>query len=700
MQKFYTFEVKKFKKSQVCGMVKEKKREYNLNTREERKKNVDWNRTKNNECLAGVKNYKEAKEKIESLIPDSQRMKNGEVKKNLNLLVGMNISASPQYFFKGLQPPENLSDEEKEIWTVKKLDWWDKLNPESKNPIKAKEDKKAIADIWKTLDKDAFENWKKIAVEFSQREEIKNNILTLDLHMDEKRPHLEMLITPIVNNKFDCDNYWTKDSMRDWRNELKTKYASLGLEQTRDEGSRPPIPDAERLEALHLDEIEQVPPKPTAQVPAPILPKDLEQTPIPFTDKVIIDKSELEKLTNNFKKRETKQKENYEVYKDFYVKNNRKIKNYNLLNAENKVLKKENKTMKTKIKKLTDEQMENLRHIPLNEVCQQLGFEVKKESKEFYRVKTENLNLVLNTDKNSFSENKNSNNGFGAINLLVKVFGYTAKQAIEFLSGKFQPEQITKTILANPELTTSVLNETVEKINDEIPKAKELNLPRIEEYLLNRGIKKEVIKSYSRQGLIFADNKNNLVITNPNKTFAIVRGTVKLKNGEKNTFKANKGKMDFIKFQNTENPKKLYVFESAIDALAFQSLNENAKGVFISTNGNAMINRLDELNLNQFDRVIACFDNDEQGDKFTEKLRSKVDKDKFEVKKPEQKDFADDAQNFFKVLEKWSNEALEQTKKDLEKMEKVNQATEQKPTAPAPTPYDSDSKLRFGKPKI
>jgi len=74
---------------------------------------------KNNECLAGVKNYKEAKEKIESLIPDSQRMKNGEVKKNLNLLVGMNISASPQYFFKGLQPPENLSDEEKEIWTAK-----------------------------------------------------------------------------------------------------------------------------------------------------------------------------------------------------------------------------------------------------------------------------------------------------------------------------------------------------------------------------------------------------------------------------------------------------------------------------------------------------------------------------------------------------------------------------------------------------
>jgi len=91
-----------------------------------------------------------------------------------------------------------------------------------------------------------------------------------------------------------------------------------------------------------------------------------------------------------------------------------------------------------------------------------------------------------------------------------------------------------------------------------------------------------------------------------------------------------------------------------------------------------MINRLDELNLNQFDRVIACFDNDEQGEKFTEKLRSKIDKDKFEVKKPEQKDFADDAQQFFKVLEKWAKEDMDKRNNELERLEKVNQVQEEK----------------------
>ena len=59
--------------------------------------------------------------------------------------------------------------------------------------------------------------------------------------------------------------------------------------------------------------------------------------------------------------------------------------------------------MKTQIKKFTDEQMENFRQVPLIEVVKNLGFEVKKESSEFYRVKTENLNLVINDSKNQFS---------------------------------------------------------------------------------------------------------------------------------------------------------------------------------------------------------------------------------------------------------------------------------------------------------
>lgn len=649
-QKFYTLEIEKFKKNSVTGILKEKLREYNLKNREEKKKNVDWNRTENNQHLAGANTYQDAKEVLENLIPDSQRMKNGEVKKSLNLLLGINISASPSYFFKALQPPENLTEEQKEVWQIEKNDWWDKLNPNSKDPKKAIEDKKIIAEVWKTLDKKAFEEWKKIAVEFTKREEFKNNTLTLDLHMDEKRPHLEFMVTPVVNGKFDCDKFWTFKRMNEWRTELATKYASLGLEQTREDGPRPPINDFDRYRALHLDEMDRTPEPPSTVVPQPVFPSDLNQTPIPLTNKVIIDKTELEKITKQQKKRETAQREHYAFYKSFFKKNKNKVESYNKISSENKVIKKENTIMKNRIKKLTDEQMENIRQIPLVEVCQNLGLEVKKEGKDFYRVKNKEINLVINEEKNQFSENRNSNNGFGAINLLVKVFGYSAKQAIEFLSGKFQPVQITKTILANPQLTNSVLNETVEKINEDPPKATEKNLPFAITYLTDeRGIDKDIIKKYVEQGLIYCDSKRNLVITNKNKTFAVVRGTVKLKDGSKNTFKCNKGKMDFIKFQNTENPKNLYVFESAIDSLAFQTLNPDAKGVFVSTNGNAMIGKLEELEIETFKNIFACFDNDEQGRKFTEKLKEKIiDGQNFDVHTPKKKDFSEDTEENYK----------------------------------------------------
>lgn len=678
-QKFYTLEIAKFKKDDVAGILKEKLREYNLKNREVKKKNVDWERTKNNQHLAGPETYQEAKDIIENLIPDSQRMKNGEVKKNLNLLLGINISASPSYFFKALQPPKNLSDEEKEIWQEQKNDWWDKLNPKSKDPKKALEDKKAIAEVWKTLDKKAFEDWKKIAVEFTQREEFKDTTLTIDLHMDEKRPHMELMVTPVVNGKFNCNEFWTFERMNQWRSELATKYASLGLEQTREEGPRPPISDSDRDKALHLDELEKTPPAPAIAVPKIMYPKDLDQQPIPLTNKVLIDKAELKKLEDRVKERETAQGEKYNFYKSFYIKNSKKLENHNKISAENKVLKKENKIMKERHKRLSDERMEDLRQIPLVEVLQNLGYEVKKEGKDFYRVKTEELNLVINEFKNSFSENKNSINGFGGIDLLNKVFGYSYKQSIEFLSGKFPPEQITKTIIANPKLATDMLINTVEKINEEPPKPLNKNINFGIDYLVEeRGIDKSIVRRYVEQGLIYADNKKNLVITNLKKTFAVVRGTVKLKDNVKNTFKCNKGKMDFIKFQNTEEPKNLYVFESAIDSLAYQTLNPAANGLFVSTNGNAMINQLSELNIENFQTVVACFDNDDQGKKFTDKLKSLVSgSQKFEVHTPKNKDFTEDTEEIY------NNKKVE-----IQNVE---------PEIQNPTTEKTVQKLRFGK---
>jgi hypothetical protein len=409
----------------------------------------------------------------------------------------------------------------------------------------------------------------------------------------------------------------------------------------------PGIKDDQEQHYKALAGTEKPPAPPTIQPPAKITSKDVfEEKTNWFGKKEKVQVLSTEEVLKNSFDREKAQGEKYNFYKSFYEEN--KYSALQVKKLENKYNKsqKENLKMKTQIKKFTDDQMENLRQIPLLEVIENLGLNAKKEGLDFYRIKNENLNLVINEATNQFAENKSSQNGFGAINLLVKIFGYSAKQAIEFLSGKFPAPQIAKTVLANPQLTNSLLTNAVEKINEQPPKSSDKNFSSILDYLVTeRGIDKNVINFYAKKGLIFADSKKNLVITNLNKSFAIVRGTVKLKDGVKNTFKCNKGQMDFIKFQNTEKPKNLYVFESAIDALAYQTLYPEAKGIFVSTNGNAMINQLAELNIENYNNVFACFDNDEQGIKFTDKLKAKISgQQKFEVHTPVNKDFAEDTE--------------------------------------------------------
>ena len=136
--------------------------------------------------------------------------------------------------------------------------------------------------------------------------------------------------------------------------------------------------------------------------------------------------------------------------------------------------------------------------------------------------------------------------------------------------------------------------------------------------------------------MLFADRNNNCVFTNEDKTFGFQRGTTDKK------FVSCKGKMDFIKY-DFGNPKEIYLFESAIDALSFRTMNPEKDGSYVVLNGSALINRVHEV-ADQADKVYLCFDNDEQGSKFCDKLSS-VLVSPYEIIKPRSKDFNGDLQN-------------------------------------------------------
>ena len=65
--------------------------------------------------------------------------------------------------------------------------------------------------------------------------------------------------------------------------------------------------------------------------------------------------------------------------------------------------------MSYKIKKFTDEQLENLRQIPLVQVAMKLGLiQSGKKSGDYVRFKDTNYNIVIDESKNSYADNVNN----------------------------------------------------------------------------------------------------------------------------------------------------------------------------------------------------------------------------------------------------------------------------------------------------
>ena len=95
-------------------------------------------------------------------------------------------------------------------------------------------------------------------------------------------------------------------------------------------------------------------------------------------------------------------------------------------------------------------------------------------------------------------------------------------------------------------------------------------------------------------------------------------------------------KYDFNKSQS----KDVYLFESAIDALSFRT-STSKDGEYIVLNGSGMISRVAELQLEN-KNLNLCFDNDDQGKAFCDKLSKQFD---CNIYTPKGKDFNEDLSN-------------------------------------------------------
>ena len=595
---------------------------------EDKNDNVDQERTKNNYYLYGEpgKSKETLKLKLDEIKKNSYHKK---IRKDANVAISFVFSASPEFFF-----------DFKKIG-IKKEQWdsvsWQEYETNErgervkKSPRKLAKHRKTIKEAWATLDEKKVKAFEKQMLEHLKQEH--KNLIDVVCHRDEKGIHWHARAMPIVIDpktkrpKLTSKEYYRNGTLKKWRDDLNKRMLDNFNLLAKKEIELPALNEHEYKQATTFEPIPQIkrPPKLEIEKQGLIVKSYKEE--------------DVQALIENRNIRERALKEeNARLRKEIDDKQPI-LANANIAKIQLEKLAKEYDKMKRKFEKIDNEKQEELRSIPCQEVLAMYGYEGKDEGTTI-RFKNEEFNIVVNKESNKFFDNQSMQGGGGAIDLLIKVFKMKFTDAIDTLARRFDSQTIATIASTHKTQAKELIAKGIEAQQFELPKksTKEFNIDIVKNYLTNvRKINSNIIDELFDKGLLYADTKNNCVFTNEKRTFAFLRGTYQAKR-----FVANKGNVDFLKFDfNKENSKDVYFFESAIDALSFRTSTKK-EGEYIVLNGNGMIARIPELQL-EGKKINLCFDNDDQGKAFCDKLKEQFKDCNIYI--PKGKDFNEDLTN-------------------------------------------------------
>lgn len=259
---------------------------------------------------------------------------------------------------------------------------------------------------------------------------------------------------------------------------------------------------------------------------------------------------------------------------------------------------------------INDELIQRARNADLADYFQHGGYECELRKNELH-VKGYG-GLFVNTQTNKwycFSGAGENRGGGNPINCLTDVIGIDFKSAVEQLSGG------------------RLVYERKQENASFSEKKKELELPeknpdmkKVFAYLCKtRMLKPENVTELAKAGLLYQDTKGNAVFLHKDEDGKIIGAEIQ----GTNTFQRFKGvasgTSESVFALKIGEPKKCYVFESAIDLLSFKQLAKPDKiqnSVLVSMAG------LKPNTLKKFTesgmKMYACVDNDEAGIKFTQ----------------------------------------------------------------------------------
>lgn len=260
---------------------------------------------------------------------------------------------------------------------------------------------------------------------------------------------------------------------------------------------------------------------------------------------------------------------------------------------------------------INDELIQKARSADLAAYFQSSGYDCELRKNELH-VKGFG-GLYINTQTNQwycFSQ-ESSRGGNNPINCLTDVIGIDFKSAVEQLSGSrfvYERKQSNDFSISEKEKRELVLPEKAD------------NMRKVFAYLCKtRNINAEIISQLAKDKLLYQDVRGNAVFLHRNENGKIIGAEIQGTNSEKRYKGVAPGTSESVFAVKIGEPKKCYVFESAIDLMSFKQLANPEKinnSLLVSMAGLKpnSIKAISESGI----KMLSCVDNDDAGKKFTE----------------------------------------------------------------------------------
>lgn len=256
--------------------------------------------------------------------------------------------------------------------------------------------------------------------------------------------------------------------------------------------------------------------------------------------------------------------------------------------------------------KITKEQIEAARSANLAEYFRANGYDCEQRKDELHIKGYGGFYVNVNSNAwTCFSENKGGTN---AINCLTEMLGMDFKTAVKELAGS-----------ALSYIPRRENNSFSERKKDLVLPGKADNMKKVFAYLCKtRGISSEIVSQFAHDKLLYQDVSGNAVFVHKNESGEIVGAEIQGTNSEKRYKGVAQGTSESVFSVKIGEPKKCYVFESAIDLMSFKQLANPEKiqnSVLVSMAG-LKLNLLKGI-AEKGMKIYSCVDNDEAGRNFT-----------------------------------------------------------------------------------